>query len=84
MSPLERAAKAAFEERERHVPAGGRIVWEHVSSTAREMAIAEMRAALKAIRLPELDMIRGAAKALDYKAADWADIWTAFVDEVLR
>lgn len=64
MTPLERAAKAAFEERERHIPGGAKVPWEKLCDTARQMAIAEVRAALKELREPTAEMVAAGGKAL--------------------
>lgn len=48
-SPLELAARAAFEAREAFIRSAARVPRERASETSREMARAEIRAALSKI-----------------------------------
>lgn len=85
MTPLERAAKAAYEQGEAERSTTFGVDWDDPSlENVRETFLRRTRAILTAIREPSEGMADAGSKAAAYHGEDGRPVWQAMIDAALN
>lgn len=93
MTPLEKAARALWEDREQRMPERVRTPWPKGTHLATSYVVADVIAVLRAIREPSDEMIEVAYEQFDWGPPDYHDapqgsasaapVWQAMIDTIL-